>query len=71
MSIVIVIKKLSVNHLFVFPETHEVPRKIKTINAQCNNTWVFPFLLGFAILSSYHMKGYHQFSSKFCICTDY
>ena len=66
-SIVIIIKKLM--DLY-FQKLLKFPRKLQTINAQCNNTWqkVTRFIAELKKLSSYPTNWYHKFSSKFCIC---
>ena len=66
-SIVIIIKKLM--DLY-FQKLLKFPKKVQTINAQCNNTWqkVTRFIAELKKLSSYSTKWYHKFSSKFCIC---
>ena len=53
-----------------FQKLLKFPRKIQTINAQCNNTWqkVTRFIAEFKKLSSCAIKWYHKFSSEFCIC---
>ena len=66
-SIVIIIKKLM--DLY-FQKLLKFPRKVQTINVQCNNTWkkVTCFIAEFKKLSSYQTNWYHEFSGKFCIC---
>ena len=66
-SIVIIIKKLM--DLY-FQKLLKFPRKVQTINVQCNNTWkkVTRFIAEFKKLSSYQTNWYHEFSGKFCIC---
>ena len=69
-SIAVIIKKLGVNHGFLFPETLEVSKK-GTNNEYAMQqflTKMIHIVVELKKLSSYPIKCYHKFSSKFCIC---
>ena len=55
---------------FYFQKLLKFPRKVQTMNVQCSNFWqkMIRIVVELKKLSSYPIKCYHKFSSKFCIC---